>query len=60
MMIYNRLGQQVYFSEDITDRGWDGKFKGSPCATETYMYIVTLVSAQGSKKTIKGDVTLVR
>lgn len=60
MMIYNRLGQRVYYSEDILDKGWDGKFKGAPCATETYMYFVTLVSTQGSKKTIKGDVTLIR
>jgi gliding motility-associated-like protein len=60
IQIFNRFGQRVYQSDDKNDKGWDGKFKGAPCPSETYMYIINLVSNQGTKKSLKGDVMIIR
>lgn len=60
MYVYNRYGQQVYFSDNKYDKGWNGTFKGTPCEVGTYMYVIHLVSNQGSKKEFRGDVTLLR
>ena len=37
MYIYNRWGQLVFESEDIS-KGWDGTFNGSPAPQDTYVY----------------------
>lgn len=60
MIIYNRFGQQVYFTEDKFEKGWNGEFKNQPCSMDTYMYLISIVSQHGNKKTYKGDITLIK
>ena len=62
MSIYNRWGQQLYQSTDISD-GWDGTFNGTAQEIGTYVYYIeySFATQTGTKKeTMKGDVILVR
>ena len=43
LKIFNRFGQMVYESSDL-HQGWDGSFKGKPQPTETYLYIVQVLT----------------
>jgi gliding motility-associated-like protein len=43
MKIFNKWGEEIYSSDDIT-KGWDGTFKGKPCASDLYTYIVTFTA----------------
>ncbi|HBG87927.1 MAG TPA: hypothetical protein DDW62_10315, partial [Marinilabiliaceae bacterium] len=43
LKIFNRFGQMVYESSDLHE-GWDGSFKGKPQPTETYSYIVQVLT----------------
>jgi gliding motility-associated-like protein len=40
MTIFNKWGEQIFSSDDIT-KGWDGKFKGQPCPSDLYTWIIT-------------------
>ncbi len=60
IMIYNRFGQQIYTSDDKTEKGWNGMFKGQPCEMSTYMYYMYIVGNDGTSKYFKGDVILMR
>ena len=60
--IYNRWGQQLYQSTDISD-GWDGTYSGTAQEVGTYVYYIeySFATQTGTKKEImKGDVILVR
>jgi gliding motility-associated-like protein len=59
MEIWNRWGQQVYNSSDIT-KGWDGSFQGSAAQTGVYAYLVKYTTTENEEKVIKGNVTLIR
>ncbi|MCC6582780.1 MAG: gliding motility-associated C-terminal domain-containing protein, partial [Chitinophagales bacterium] len=63
-LIYNRWGNKVFeatniLPDDIT-KGWDGTFKGEPAQFEAYGYEVVARFNNGSKKTLKGNVTLLK
>jgi gliding motility-associated-like protein len=63
-LIYNRWGNKVFeatniLPDDIT-KGWDGSFKGEPAQFEAYGYEVVARFNNGSKKTLKGNVTLLK
>ena len=57
--VFNRWGQMVFETSDI-NKGWDGTFNGVPQDIGVYNYIVIAAHADGSDKTIKGTVTLIR
>ena len=57
-VVYNRWGQQVFSTTDLR-KGWDGKFQGKDCEIGTYYYYIEY-DAYGIKKTLKGDVNLIR
>ena len=60
MYIYNRWGEQIFYSEDIND-GWDGTFSGTPVPIGVYVYYVTgTIKENNQKIEITGRVTLVR
>lgn len=40
MLIYNRWGQLLYETNDIT-KGWDGTFNGKLCSMDVYSYVIT-------------------
>lgn len=57
--IYNRWGQQVYNSSDLT-LGWDGTFEGKTCESDVYVYVVDYLSNDGTRKQVIGNVTLMK
>lgn len=58
--VYNRWGQLVYETEDVT-QGWDGTFKGKPCDPGVFGYYVKMKCSEGSEEIFrKGNVTLIR
>jgi gliding motility-associated-like protein len=59
MRIYNRWGQQVYESTDMT-LGWDGTFKGKNCEPDAYVCVFDLESYEGRKTRKLTSITLVR
>ncbi len=57
--VYNRFGEEVYFSQNLTD-GWDGTFKHKLCDMGTYYWQISYVNRFGKDGYMKGDVTLVK
>jgi gliding motility-associated-like protein len=61
--IYNRWGEQVYYSDNIL-MGWDGTFKGKDCPQATYSYVIIFEAAGNvpleKEGTSRGHVTLYR
>ena len=58
MSIYNRWGQKVFTTKDIT-KGWDGKIKGSPAPAGVYVYLIK--GAFGNEDIVtSGTITLIR
>jgi len=62
MYIFNRWGQQIFDSEDIS-QGWDGNYNGEPVPQGTYVYRIDYKLynyAELQKHTKVGTVTLIR
>lgn len=57
--IYNRFGERVYTSENLTD-GWDGTYKGTKAELGVYFWHLSYVDRANNSGTLKGDVTLIR
>lgn len=63
-IIFNRWGNKVFeanniLPDDITS-GWNGTFKGKVDQLEVYGYEVVAKFANGEKRTLKGNVTLIK
>ena len=60
LVIYNRWGEMV-FSTTNPVNGWDGSFKGNPCASDTYFYVIKYKQfGQSTDKSVTGNLTLLR
>lgn len=59
MIVYNRLGQKIFESNDI-NKGWDGSYKGNQQSMDTYVWMISLMDAQGKGQQARGTVVLVR
>ncbi len=64
IFIFNRWGQQVYYSKDA-EEGWNGKMNngkdgGQDCPQEVYIYQVNATSFNGKQYRYSGSVTLLR
>jgi gliding motility-associated-like protein len=59
MMVFNRWGNQVFTSNDIS-KGWDGLQHGMPCEMGTYFYYIECQTLDNQKLIYKGDVTLLK
>jgi gliding motility-associated-like protein len=63
-IIYNRWGNKVFEATNIlpddATLGWNGTFKGEPAQFEVYGYEVVARFSDGQKKTLKGNVTLLK
>lgn len=58
--VFNRWGQQVYFSSRFKI-GWDGNNNGGhPADVGTYFWVLSLTDRFGKEQMVKGDVTLIR
>ena len=63
-IIFNRWGNKVFeadniLPDDIT-AGWDGTYKGKVDQLEVYGYEVIAKFSNGEKRTLKGNVTLIK
>ncbi|MCB0735243.1 MAG: gliding motility-associated C-terminal domain-containing protein, partial [Bacteroidetes bacterium] len=59
MEIYNRWGEQLYFTDDI-NRPWDGTFMGKPVKEGTYLYMIKIKDIYNQIAWHQGTVTLIR
>jgi gliding motility-associated-like protein len=60
LRIYDRWGRLVFSTTD-PGRAWDGRYKGSPAATGSYMYYAQVVSGSNRReRLLKGDISLIR
>jgi gliding motility-associated-like protein len=57
--IYNRWGEEVFYTDDL-EQGWDGYYNGKLQNIDTYKYFVKAEMWDGTIKTIKGDILLMR
>lgn len=57
--VYNRRGQ-VMFTTNVQNKGWDGRFKGSPQDSQVFVWMVEGVDYQDKVIFQKGTVTLIR
>ena len=60
MEIYDRWGQQLFMSDKLNGRGWDGTYKGQPSPFGVYVYIIRVSFANGISEVYSGNVTLIR
>lgn len=60
MSIYNRWGERVFVSNDITN-AWDGNYNGAPAPVATYMYTIHFkIGTRNLTRDYAGDLTLIR
>ncbi len=59
LQVYNRFGQQVYYSTD-PDQSWNGWHKGKPCDAGAYIWQCSYQFAGGKPAYEKGLVMLVK
>ncbi len=59
IQVFNRWGQLVYEGNSGTS-GWDGAFKNKALPSDVYPYMIELLAPNGTKKVVKGNVTLLR
>jgi len=57
--VYDRWGEEVYYSEDVKNT-WDGTYKGVPVQQDVYVYLVEVVSIHDKVYRYSGTVTLLR
>ena len=60
MTIYNRWGQEIYTTNRIDGRGWDGRFNGEPQPQGVYVYAIEVTFADHRTEKKQGNVTLLR
>lgn len=60
MNIFNRWGQNIFTTEQIDGRGWDGRFNDKLQPMGVYIYVIDVEFINKIKKSFKGNVTLVR
>lgn len=58
LKIFNRLGQEVFHSTDITNY-WDGKYKNKLESIGTYVYVYTYTDFNGIHQNGKGSFMLI-
>jgi len=59
LYIYNRLGAQVFESNDVSNY-WNGSSNQMQCSESVYVYMINVTRANGEQKKLHGTVTLLR
>ncbi len=59
MFIYNRWGEQIYFTNDV-NKGWDGTKDGNKCPLGVYAWLLKVKDIYGDFVKRSGTVTLLR
>ncbi|MFK7978945.1 MAG: gliding motility-associated C-terminal domain-containing protein [Saprospiraceae bacterium] len=63
--VFNRFGSMVYALESVQDVSnqnlfWDGNFKGRQANIGVYIWLIEVTLIDGTKKSLRGNVTLFR
>lgn len=58
--VFNRWGECVFESEDLTNCRWDGIYKNTPCLPGVYTYTCRIRCLNGVETILKGDITLIK
>lgn len=63
-LVKDRWGNLVFEKKDLDlndpKQGWDGTFRGQPCAAGTFLYELEIEFPDGVRKQFKGEVKLLR
>jgi gliding motility-associated-like protein len=59
MTIYDRWGEKVFETTNPFEC-WDGTFKGTDAATDSYVYLISFKCYNGADLSKKGTVTLLK
>lgn len=59
IMIYNRWGQKLYESNDMT-KSWDGTEGGTLCKADAYFYLIKTTDLEGVSRDYSGTVNIIR
>lgn len=59
MRIYNRWGEEIFFSED-PQKGWDGTYANEPVMQDVYTYYIEFTYIDGKVYRFKGTLTVLR
>lgn len=59
MRIYNRWGEEIFFTED-PDKGWDGTYMNALVMQDTYTYLIEFTFIDGKFYRFKGTLTVLR
>ncbi len=57
--VFDRSGQLIFFTKDPR-QGWDGKIKGVPVSTGTFVWIAEAIDYKGNLLARKGVVTVIQ
>jgi gliding motility-associated-like protein len=58
--IYNRWGELIFQTKDLSKCYWDGKLNGEICPNDVYIYKLKTNSVNNEKKEFVGHVTLIK
>ncbi|MBP5546752.1 MAG: gliding motility-associated C-terminal domain-containing protein [Bacteroidales bacterium] len=58
--VFNRWGECVFSSDDLTDCRWDGTYKNARCLPGVYTYTCRIRCHGGTETELKGNITLIR
>ncbi|MFZ1678273.1 MAG: gliding motility-associated C-terminal domain-containing protein, partial [Saprospiraceae bacterium] len=63
LFLFDRWGQMLFYKGEFllnTFYGWDGISRGQKLSAGVYAYVAELTLGDGTKRRVKGDVTLIR
>jgi gliding motility-associated-like protein len=60
LLIFNRWGQEIFSTTNISGRGWDGKFNGIDQPQGVYVYLIEAKFKDNTSEKKQGNVTLLR
>lgn len=59
VQVFNRYGNKVFESKDYRNT-WDGTFKGKPVPDATYYAVIEFFMADGTRRFVRTDLTILR
>lgn len=60
MKVFDRWGVQLFETNSLNGRGWDGSYKGEPQPFGVYVYQIKVAFSNGITENYSGNVTLLR
>ena len=60
MAVFNRWGECVFSSDDLTHCRWDGTYRNERCMPGVYTYTCRIRCMSNTESEFKGNITLIR